>query len=178
MITFTPNREVYHGRRNAKFLIYYKIYSSYEKKAVTPMVIQGTATLHFSWPLSLFKKNLPCIKTFISIIKWLLGFFDINNFWSVISKPHNNIIKELPFLKEKLSAQGHGRVAMLYVASSLSFRLLLDLNVTVDLESLNVKWLHANCSNCLKMCRQVKPDPRGHCRDQEQHRNVYTVVWF
>lgn len=58
-------------------------------------------------------------------------------------KPHNDTIKKLPFLTESSSAQGHGMVAMFQAPSFLSppFRLLLDLNVTIDLEALNVKWL-------------------------------------
>lgn len=43
------------------------------------------AAFYLSGPLEgFFPPNLPRIKTFISIIKWLLGFFDINNFWYVI----------------------------------------------------------------------------------------------
>lgn len=83
-------------------------------------------------------------------------------------------MKELPFLKEKrllraVEEQPFSRPL------PVSRQTPLDLNVTTDLESLHVQWLHANCSNCLKMCRQVKPDPTA-IADQEQHWNVYTVV--
>lgn len=83
-------------------------------------------------------------------------------------------MKELAFLKEERLLRAMKSSHSL--GPSLSpVRLPLDLNVTTDLEPLPVRWLHANCSNCLKMCRQVKPDPLA-IVDGEQRENVYTAV--
>lgn len=95
-----------------------------------------------------------------------VGFFFLYKQLLILSFKDLIIIslKELPFLKGIVCSGPWNSSHTVRRFLSLPFRLLLDLNVTIDLESLNVKWLHVNCSNCLKMCTQVKPDPCGHCR--------------
>lgn len=77
--TSNPNSEVYHEKKNnqnaqnVNSLEHSKTASS-TKNAVTTALGQGTTPPRLTWLLKVFFKNLPRIKTFISIIKWLLGF--------------------------------------------------------------------------------------------------------